>query len=180
MVAGAPDEGRIGGFERQHALLCQIYRILESAAKDSGHDLAWGWLLLGLSDPRRPTRRPLVSRARMAQGSSRAGVCKETTDDTCWKGNAQGQERAPFRRRFDRLQRADSCCGETKFLPHTWRTASDQVLAKAQSGHEYLDGAELRCWVVTLHEMLTQLGASQDLRATCTSVRHQNGWPMIL
>ena len=51
MVAGALDEGRIGGFERQHAMLCQIYRILESGAKDNGHDLVWGWPLLGLSDP---------------------------------------------------------------------------------------------------------------------------------
>ena len=50
MVAGALDEGRIGGFERQHATLCQICGILESAAKDSGHDLAWRWPLLGLSD----------------------------------------------------------------------------------------------------------------------------------
>ena len=41
MVAGALDEGRIGGFERQHVMLCQIYGILESAAKDSGHDLVW-------------------------------------------------------------------------------------------------------------------------------------------
>ena len=51
MVAGALDEDRIGGFERQHAMLCQIYGTPESAAKDSGHDLAWGWPLLGLSDP---------------------------------------------------------------------------------------------------------------------------------
>ena len=50
MVAGALDEGRIGGFERQHATLCQICGILESAAKDSGHDLAWTWPSLGLSD----------------------------------------------------------------------------------------------------------------------------------
>ena len=35
MVTGGLDEGRIGGFERQHALLCQIYGMLESAAKDS-------------------------------------------------------------------------------------------------------------------------------------------------
>ena len=39
MVAGAIDEGRSGGFERQHAMLCQIYGMLESAAKDSGHDM---------------------------------------------------------------------------------------------------------------------------------------------
>ena len=51
MVAGALDEGRIGGLERHHAMLCQIYRILESAAKDSGHDLTWGWPWLGLADP---------------------------------------------------------------------------------------------------------------------------------
>ena len=51
MVAGAFNEGRNGGFERQHAMLCQMYRILESGAKDNGHDLVWGWPLLGLSDP---------------------------------------------------------------------------------------------------------------------------------
>ena len=39
MVAGPFDEGRIGGSERQHAMLCPIYGTLESAAKDSGHDL---------------------------------------------------------------------------------------------------------------------------------------------
>ena len=44
-------EGRLGGFERQLAVLCQIYGVLESAAKDSGHDLAWAWPLLGLADP---------------------------------------------------------------------------------------------------------------------------------
>ena len=47
--------------------------------------------------PRRPTRRPLVARRslsihRLARGSSRVRVNKETTDDTRWKGNAQGQE----------------------------------------------------------------------------------------
>ena len=35
MVTRDLDEGRIGGFERQHALLCQIYEMLESATKDS-------------------------------------------------------------------------------------------------------------------------------------------------
>ena len=47
MVTGALDEGRIGGFESQHAMLCQIHGILESAAKDSGHNLTWGSPLLG-------------------------------------------------------------------------------------------------------------------------------------
>ena len=51
MVLGALDESRIGGFERQHAMLCQIYRILESGAKDNVHDLVWGGPLLELSDP---------------------------------------------------------------------------------------------------------------------------------
>ena len=37
MVAGALDEGRIGGFEHQHAMLRQTHGILEPAAKDSGH-----------------------------------------------------------------------------------------------------------------------------------------------
>ena len=54
MVGGALDEGRIGALERQHAMLFQIYGIFGSAAKDSGHDLAWGWPLLGLSDPYAP------------------------------------------------------------------------------------------------------------------------------
>ena len=46
MIAGALDEGRIGGFERQHAMLCQIYGVLESAAKDGNLELTWG-----LADP---------------------------------------------------------------------------------------------------------------------------------
>ena len=43
-------------------MLCQIYGILESAAKDSGCDLAWSWPLLGLSDPdSRPDEASAVS-----------------------------------------------------------------------------------------------------------------------
>ena len=38
LVTGDFDEGRIGGFERQVALLCQIYGMLEAAAKDSCSD----------------------------------------------------------------------------------------------------------------------------------------------
>ena len=37
-VTGDLDEGRIGGFERPHAILCQIYGMLESVAKDSCSD----------------------------------------------------------------------------------------------------------------------------------------------
>ena len=36
------DEERFGGFERQHVMLCQKHAILESGAKDNGHDLVWG------------------------------------------------------------------------------------------------------------------------------------------
>ena len=46
-----PDDGRIGGFERQHAMLWQIYGVLESGAKDSSHELTWAWPLLGLTNP---------------------------------------------------------------------------------------------------------------------------------
>ena len=48
MIVGVFDEGRIGGFERQHAMLCQMCAILESGAK---HSLVWEWPLVGLSDP---------------------------------------------------------------------------------------------------------------------------------
>ena len=37
-----------------------------------------------------------LSSYHLTQGSSRIGVSKETADDTRWRGNAQGQERAPF------------------------------------------------------------------------------------
>ena len=32
-------------------MLCQIYTVCESAAKDPSHDLAWGWPVLGIRDP---------------------------------------------------------------------------------------------------------------------------------
>ena len=51
MVAAALDEGRSGSLERQQAMLCQIYTVCESAAKDPSHDLAWGWPVLGIRDP---------------------------------------------------------------------------------------------------------------------------------
>ena len=49
MVAGPLDEDRIGGFERQRAMLSQICGILEYAAKDKDQDLALGSPLVGLS-----------------------------------------------------------------------------------------------------------------------------------
>ena len=51
IVAGGVDAGRIGGFERQQALMCQIRGILDSAPKDGGHDLTLGWALVCLSIP---------------------------------------------------------------------------------------------------------------------------------
>ena len=42
MVAGPLEKGRIGGFERQRAMLCQICGILEYAANDKSHDVARG------------------------------------------------------------------------------------------------------------------------------------------
>ena len=72
-VTGDLDEGRIGGFERQHAILYHIYGMLESATKDS-----YSVRL------RSPTGRPLAARRsfsshRMAQGSGCARDSKEAT-----------------------------------------------------------------------------------------------------
>ena len=60
--------------------------------------------LAGSLRPLRPTRRPLVARRslschRLAQGSGRARGGKEAVDGAHWKGDANGQEREPFRRR---------------------------------------------------------------------------------
>ena len=52
LLAAALDEGRTGSLERQQALLCQMYTVCESAAKDPSHDLAWGWPVLSIRDPK--------------------------------------------------------------------------------------------------------------------------------
>ena len=64
MVAAALDEGRAGSLERQQAMLCQIYTVCESAAKDPSHDLA-----LGLARPRHTGPR--------GQGPARVGSTRE-------------------------------------------------------------------------------------------------------
>ena len=51
MVAAALVEGRARSLERQQALLCQIYTVCESAARDPSQVLAWGWPVLGIWDP---------------------------------------------------------------------------------------------------------------------------------
>ena len=72
--------------------------------------------------PLRPPKPQQLS----AQGSSRTGVSEETADDTRWKGNAQGQERAPFRQRRRRFAKADSCRRETGPSSETARTGDQR------------------------------------------------------
>ena len=50
-VAAGLDEGRTGGPDRMAAYFHHLYRVLESAAKEPGHDLAWGFPILGIEDP---------------------------------------------------------------------------------------------------------------------------------
>ena len=74
IVEGSVDEDRIGGSERQCAMLYQICGILEHAAKDRGPGFALGRTVR----PRRLTRRLFVacrslSCRRLTQGSGRAG-----------------------------------------------------------------------------------------------------------
>lgn len=56
-VAAGLDEGRMGGPERMAAYFHHLYRVLESAAKEPGHDLAWGFPILGIEDPDGPRSR---------------------------------------------------------------------------------------------------------------------------
>ena len=86
MVAGPLDEDRIGGFERQRAMLYQICGILEYAAKDKGHGLAW---VRPWSDCPAPTLdqtstcRPQKSQlSPHGTGKSRAGTSPKTTTTT--------------------------------------------------------------------------------------------------
>ena len=87
MVAGPLDDDTIGGLERQRAMLCLICGILEYAAKDKGHNLALGSLLVGLS---RPDARPDVQLSfarslgcrRLAQGrEAKSGNFSEDDHD---------------------------------------------------------------------------------------------------
>jgi hypothetical protein len=50
-VAAGLDEGRMGGPDRMAAYFHHLYRVLESAAKEPGHDMAWGFPILGIEDP---------------------------------------------------------------------------------------------------------------------------------
>ena len=60
MVATALDEGRSYSLERQHAYLVLGLAVLEAAAKDATHDLAWFGPLLGTSDPDAPPKAHLA------------------------------------------------------------------------------------------------------------------------
>ena len=75
-VTGDLDEVRIGGFEWPHATLCQIYRMLESAAKDSCSDCP----------TLTPDRRSFSSH-RMAQGS---GCARDSSAGTHGIGRCSG------------------------------------------------------------------------------------------
>ena len=50
-VAAGFDEGRMGGPDWMAAYFHHLYRVLESATKEPGHDLAWGFPVLGIEDP---------------------------------------------------------------------------------------------------------------------------------
>ena len=51
MIACALDEGRTRGGQAQHAFLYQCYRVCELACLEDGHELEFGWPLLGIDDP---------------------------------------------------------------------------------------------------------------------------------
>lgn len=53
-VAAGLDEGRVGGTERMAAYFHHLYRVIETAAKDPGHELTWGFPILGVHDPDAP------------------------------------------------------------------------------------------------------------------------------
>ena len=103
--------------------------------------------------PRRSTRRPLVARRglsshRMAQGSGRARDSKGTTDDTHWKGDAQGEVRAPFRRRrqFAKKKRETHASGVTS---HSMSRSKGQ----GNKGAEAKESAgQTEIWVRDLHD----------------------------
>ena len=122
--------------------------------------------------PRRPTRRPLVTRrsfssCRLAQGRSRTGVSKETAGDTHWQGNAQSQERAPLRRRRQ-FAEANSRRGEADPPSGTARTGRQGCKGQRRRG-KLRPGRDLRD---------TGPARLRD-RAQCFP-RHQNGWPIFL
>ena len=85
LVAGPLDEDRIGGFERQRALLYQICGILEYVAKDNGHDLAWGSPLVAALDQTSTCRPPKFQRSSLGTRKPRAGTSPTTTTTTTCK-----------------------------------------------------------------------------------------------
>ena len=100
-------DDRIGGVESQHAMLYHICRIFEYAAKDNGHDLAKGSLLVGLSGP---DARPDVH---LSPASVSAVVA--------WHREAKSGE--PLRRRPRRQPaKADSRRGEIRRSSRTAKT----------------------------------------------------------
>ena len=51
VIAAALDEGRVHGLQQEHAFLHHAYKMLKDAAHSPGHDMQWGWPILGIPDP---------------------------------------------------------------------------------------------------------------------------------
>ena len=116
MVARALDEGRIGGFERQHAMLFQIYGTLESAATDSGHDLGLA-VARGMSDPDARLGvhwSPAEASAVIAWHREAAALqtAKKQLMTPIGKATPKVKSEHHFRRRRQ-FAKVGSCCGET-------------------------------------------------------------------
>ena len=145
MVTGDLDEGGIGGAERDHAIVCQIYGMPESAAKASCSDCPTPT----------PTRRP----GRPAEVSAviawhRGAAALETANQEHMELAAAGA--VPARRSTRRP------CGETTHSSQATRTGEQRP--KGQRRRANLD------WVV-IFMMLAQLalatvhGSSRDIKA---------------
>ena len=126
--------------------------------------------------PRHSARRPLVARRghsshRMAQGSGRARDSKKTADDTRWKGNAQGQEQAPFRRRRQ-FPEGDSCSSETGLSSETARTGDE--MRKGQR-HEICQRGDRHSSFPSQPWAASDPAASQPTPCAVTATKHELG-----
>ena len=87
-VAGALDEGRTHGLECQNAYLHHLYRCLEHAAKDPGHELGYAFPILGIDDPGAP--RPRTGWASLEHGALAAYHKEEHLLDQARRSFASG------------------------------------------------------------------------------------------
>ena len=128
-VASALDQGGSGGHVRQLAMWERVYWLLEATANDRRHDLAGGWLELGLSVPH---ARPDGYRAHEEVASLEAAKSQP-------KSHRRGEKPAPCRRRRQ-LAKASSRCGETVQLKSSSRDSG----AKVQRAKKARDLLEVR------------------------------------